>query len=78
MKDHLEVMKAISENTDKNQLVQYIELAFNNLEAGSIQDIADLTRKSYNGVKKSGLHKKIKVGSLTIAFNDVKEDKFPF
>jgi hypothetical protein len=65
-------------NLTPSQKVQIIELLMSGLEAGSITDISKLAGISYNGIKKSSRFKKLKLKSLTLCFNGVKNDDFPF
>ena len=75
---YLELIKTISKIKEPDLMVQIIELCANNLTIGTIQEIANLENKSYNGIKKSKQYKKIRIGKQIFAVKGVKEDGFPF
>jgi hypothetical protein len=78
MKHYKETTLAISEITDEKHLVQLFELILSKVTIGSIQEIADLENKSYNGIKKSKRYHKVIIGGKKLAVVGVRQNELPF
>jgi hypothetical protein len=82
MKNNIETFKstllAINEIQDKNQLVQLFELIVSKVTIGTIQQIADLEGKSYNGIKNSNKYAKIEINGKILVVKGVDNSKLPF
>lgn len=83
MKTELEHYKtalvAINEIEDPNKLAQLFEVALSRVTIGSIQEIADIEGKTYQGIRDSKRYKKIKLmGKTKVILGTKKEDNFPF
>ena len=70
---------AIDEIKDPYKLTQLFEVLLSKVTIGSIQEIADLEGKSYQGIRDSKRYKKIKMmGKTKVILGTKKEDEFPF
>jgi len=70
---------AIDEIKDPDKLAQLFEVTLSRVTIGSIQEIADLEGKSYQGIRDSKRYKKIKMmGKTKVILGTKKEDDFPF
>ena len=67
-----------SEEIQKSQLVQIIEVAAHNLDIDTISGMANREGKSFNGIKTSDRYAKIKIGKAILAIKGVKQTKLPF
>ena len=68
----------IDKETDPNKLVQLFELISNKVTFGTIQQIADIENKSYNGIKNSNNYLKININGKKYAVKGVKNNNLPF
>lgn len=78
MKHFKEALLAINEIRDEKQLVQLFELIRGKVVIGTIQQIADLEKKSYNGIKYSSRYLKIDIGGKKLVVVGVRENTLPF
>ena len=82
MKNNIETFKqallSINEIEDEKLLVQLFELVLSKVTIGTIQQIADLEGKSYNGIKYSNRYAKIEIGDKKLVVVGVSESKLPF
>tara|TARA_R110002020_G_scaffold7277_2_gene30755 strand:+ start:2310 stop:2558 length:249 start_codon:yes stop_codon:yes gene_type:complete len=82
MKNDLEPFKkallSINDIKEESQLVQLFELILSKVTIGTIQQIADLEGKSYNGIKKSERYAKIEINGKKLVVKGVENTKFPF
>jgi|TARA_R110000765_G_scaffold221706_2_gene325652 hypothetical protein len=78
MKHFKEAVMAISRIEDENQLVQLFELAMSKVTIGTIQQIAELEGKSYNGIKNSNRYLKIVLGNKKLVVKGVSDNNLPF
>ncbi len=69
---------AISEIQDEKQVVQLFELLLSKITIGTIQQMANLEGKSYNGVKNSTRYCKISIGGKKLVVKGVDDSKLPF
>ncbi len=70
---------ALNEIQDSNKLAQLFEVALSRVTIGSIQEIADIEGKTYQGIRDSKRYKKIKLmGKTKVILGTKKEDDFPF
>lgn len=78
MNHYIEAVKAISKIEDKKELVQLFELALSMVTIGTIQQIADIEGKSYNGIKNSGQYPKINIGNKKLVVIGGSVNNLPF
>ena len=78
MKHFKEALLAINKIDDKKELVQLFELALSKVTIGTIQQIADIEGKSYNGIKNSNQYAKIEIGNKKLVAIGVTQTKLPF
>lgn len=78
MEHYKNAVLAISEITDSKELVQLFELISQSLTIGTIQEIASLEGKSYNGIKNSDRYHKIVIGGKKLAVKGASQNKLPF
>ena len=82
MKNSVEIFKkalfAINEIEDEKHLVQLFELMISKVTIGTIQQIADLENKSYNGIKNSNRYAKIEINGKKLVVKGVENSKLPF
>ncbi len=70
---------ALNEIQDPNKLAQLFEVALSRVTIGSIQEIADIEGKTYQGIRDSKRYKKIKLmGKTKVILGTKKDDDFPF
>jgi len=70
---------ALNEIQDPNKLAQLFEVALSRVTIGSIQEIANIEGKTYQGIRDSKRYKKIKLmGKTKVILGTKKEDDFPF
>lgn len=78
MKHFKEALLAINEIRDEKQLIQLFELIRGKVVVGTIQQIADLENKSYNGIKYSNRYLKIDIDGKKLVVVGVRENTLPF
>lgn len=78
MKDNTELIKAILQIKDKETLVQIIELCASSLTIGTVQHMAKIENKSYNGIKNSNQYRKITIGDAKLAIKGLSKSNMPF
>lgn len=78
MNHYIDAVKAIYKIKDSTELVQLFELSLSKVTIGTIQQIADLEGKSYNGIKNSGQYLKIDMGNKKLVVIGASIDTLPF
>ena len=78
MNHYIQAVKEISKIEDKKQLVQLFELTLSMVTIGTIQQIADIEGKSYNGIKNSCQYPKINIGNKKLVVVGGAIDNLPF
>ena len=78
MNNYIQAVKAIYKIEDKKELVQLFELTLSMVTIGTIQQIADIEGKSYNGIKNSFQYPKINIGNKKLVVIGGAIDNLPF
>lgn len=78
MNHYIDAVKAMSKIEEPAELVQLFELALSKVRIGTIQQIADIEGKSYNGIKNSGQYLKIEMGNKKLVVIGASIDSLPF
>ena len=78
MNNYKTAVEAIDEIEDSKSIVQLFELMLSKVTIGTIQQIADLEGKSYNGIKNSNCYCKIDLNGKRLVVTGVRQGILPF
>lgn len=78
LEQHKQTLLYLDSIENLEYLVQYFELIESKLYIDTIQGIANIEGKSFNGIKKSKRYRKTKVGSQKMAIKGLNENKLPW
>ena len=78
LEQHKQTLLYLDSIENLEYLVQYFELIESKLDIDTIQGIANIEGKSFNGIKKSKRYRKTKVSSQKMAIKGLNENKLPW